>query len=161
MKYFLVFLSVAVWLLSACAPKQYQVQQPAMIVFKTPTLRYADLGFIYESDTEVKVEIYSNAQPLMALQISGTNICMSSLACMSKAQFNQKILSQYYPAELLEQIFKGRPIFEGVQMEKNRNGFTQKITADGKYGIEYSVFNKEILFRDTINDILIKVKKQG
>ena len=48
----------------------------------------------------------------------------------------------------------------GEGLEKNRNGFTQTIVKEDKYDIHYSVLNNEIIFRDTINAILIKVKKQ-
>ncbi|MCD6653964.1 MAG: hypothetical protein LT067_04245 [Sulfurovum sp.] len=155
-----VFFIIGIFFLGACAPKQYIKQNAALIIFKTPTFQYADLGFIYENEEETKVEIYSNAQPLMSLKIAKETICMSFLKCMPKETFNQKVLSAYYPKDTLVHIFHGKPIFDQVGLEKNRNGFTQKITSPNKYEIIYSVLNDEIIFRDTINQILIKVKKQ-
>jgi len=151
---------IALFFLGACAQKQYSKQNSALIVFKTPTFKYADMGFVYENSDEVKVEIYGSGQALMNLVISEEKVCMSLLACMSKEKFNQKVLNTSYPEDILEEIFRGKPIFDGKRLEKNRNGFTQKIVNSNKYNIDYSVLNKQIIFRDTMNAILIKIKKQ-
>ncbi len=152
--------AIGAFFLTACAPKQYAKQNSALIVFKTPGFQYADLGFIYENQKAIKVEIYSSAQPLMSLEIAEKTVCMSALKCMSKEAFNQKVLSAYYPLETLEQIFQGKPIFNQAGLDKKSNGFTQNIASPNKYDIIYTVLNDEIIFRDTINQILIKVKKQ-
>jgi len=147
-------------LLNACAPKEYVQQNAAYIIFKTPTFKYADMGFIYENEEEIKLEIYGSGQPLMSLEISETSVCMSLLECMSKNAFNKKVLSGMYPEDLLENILRGRPLFNSMGLEKKGAGFTQKIVKKGKYNINYSVLNQQIIFRDTINSILIQVKKQ-
>jgi len=150
---------VLVLLLNACATKEYTKQESVFIVFKTPTFRHADLGFIYENEEEVKVEIYSSGQAVMSLDISQSHVCMSLLECMSKKSFNKKVLSLTYPESILNNIFQGKVIFEGLNVKQVRNGFTQKLMEADKYNINYRVLNKQILFRDTINDILIKVKR--
>lgn len=146
--------------MNACASKEYVQQNSAYIMFKTPTFKYADMGFIYENEKEVKIEIYSSGQPLMSLEISETSVCMSLLECMSKSIFNKEVLSSLYPEDSLENILRGRPLFNGTGLEKKGTGFTQKIVKKDKYNIDYSVLNKQIIFRDTINSILIQVKKQ-
>ena len=156
----MVLLFMAGFLLSACMPKQYVTQNSALIIFKTPAFKYADMGFIYENGEEIKAEIYSSGQPLMSLEISESSVCMSLLECMGKSAFNAEVLSSQYPEDILENIFRGKAIFNGEGLEKNRNGFTQKIIKEGKYDIDYSVLTNEIIFRDTINTILIKIKKQ-
>jgi len=148
------------FLFSACAPKEYVKQNSAFIMFKTPTFKYADMGFIYENEEEVKVEIYGSGQALMSLEISETSVCMSLLECMGKSTFNKEVLSDMYPEDILENIFRGKPLFNGLGLEKKGDGFTQKIIKKDKYNIEYNVLNNQIIFRDTINTILIKVKKQ-
>ena len=65
-----------------------------------------------------------------------------------------------YPDNTLENIFRGKPLFNGIGLEKKGTKFTQKVAKEDKYNIEYTVLNNEIIFRDTINSILIKVKKQ-
>ena len=149
-----------IFFFSACSTQPYKSENTAFIVFKTPAFKYADMGFVYENTSEIKVEIYGSGQALMSLTISEKSVCMSLLACMGKKAFNQQVLSSNYPDTILDNIFRGKPIFNHKNLQKNRNGFTQKIVNQNKYNIEYSVLNNDIVFRDTINEILIKVKKQ-
>lgn len=144
----------------ACGTPTYLKENAALIVFKTPTFKYADMGFIYENKNEVKAEIYGSGQALMSLKISGSSVCMSLLECMSKESFNKTVLSSIYPNEILDNIFRGKPIFKDKNLQRNRNGFTQRLVNQNKYDIHYSVLNNDIIFRDTINAILIKIKKQ-
>jgi len=148
------------FLLSACASKEYVKQNSAYIMFKTPTFKYADMGFIYENEEEMKIEIYGSGQPLMSLEISETSVCMSVLECMGKSTFNKEVLSGLYPEDILENIFRGKALFSGMGLKKKGTGFTQKIVKKDKYNIDYSVLNNEVIFHDTINAIDIKVKKQ-
>jgi hypothetical protein len=154
-----IFIVLVGLLLSACATKEYKKQESVFIVFKTSTFKHADLGFIYQNDNELKVEIYSSGQAIMSLEISDSLVCMGALKCMSKSAFNQRVLSEHYPESILDNIFKGQKILESKNLVNTRNGFTQNIMKANKYNIKYSVLNKQIVFRDTINDILIKVKR--
>ena len=155
-----VFILLSVLLLWGCAEPSYTKQNSAYIVLKTPTFKYADMGFIYENSGEVKAEIYGSGQALMTLRVTKDSVCMSRLECMSKSTFNRQVLSSEYPPDTIEQIFRGKPVFDGANMVQKRNGFTQKLIKTDKYHIEYSVLNNQIRFRDTINEILIKVIKQ-
>ncbi len=155
-----VFILLSVLLLWGCAEPSYTKQNSAYIVLKTPTFKYADMGFIYENSGEVKAEIYGSGQALMTLRVTKDSVCMSRLECMSKSTFNRQVLSSEYPPDTIEQIFRGKPVFGGANMVQKRNGFTQKLIKTDKYHIEYSVLNNQIRFRDTINEILIKVIKQ-
>jgi len=155
-----VLLLIISFLLSSCASKEYIKQNAAFIMFKTPTFKYADMGFIYENEKEVKVEIYGSGQALMSLEISETSVCMSLLECMGKSAFNKEVLSGMYPEDILENIFRGKALFNGLGLERKGDGFTQKIIKKDKYNIEYNVLNNQIIFHDTINSILIRVKKQ-
>jgi len=146
-------------LLNACATKEYAKQESVFIVFKTPAFKYADLGFIYENKDEIKVEMYSSGQAIMSLEISENLVCMSLLECMGKKSFNTRVLNAVYPESILDNIFKAKSIFKAKGLVKTRNGFTQNIMKANKYKIKYSVLNKQVIFRDTINDILIKVKR--
>jgi len=145
---------------SACVTQPYLKESPALIIFKTPTFKYADMGFLYENKEAIKVEIYGSGQAVMTLKISDTHVCMSLFECMSKESFNASVLSDAYPKDILEHIFRGKKIWDGQSIQKKGNGFTQHIVKEGKYNIHYSVLNNEITFRDKINTILIKVRKQ-
>lgn len=154
-----LFMLFTLLLLNSCVTKEYEKQESVFIVFKTPSLKYADLGFMYKNSDEIKVEIYGSGKALMTLEISSENVCMSSLACMRKKRFNSEVLNEVYPDTIIDNIFRGKPIFNAKGLIRNRNGFTQNIVDAYKYNIHYSVFNKEIIFHDTINDISIKVKR--
>jgi len=154
--FFLLIMSV---ILSACATTEYTSQKSVFIVFKTPTFKVADLGFMYENKEEIKVEMYSNGQAIMALSLGKETICMSMFECMDKKSFNKSVLSAAYPVDILSKIFRAKPIFNAKNMNKTRNGFTQQLMKKAQYDINYSVLNNHVIFRDTINDILIKVKR--
>lgn len=146
-------------LFSGCSTKKFVKQESVFITFKTPSFKYADLGFLYQGDESVKAELYGSGQALFSLEMRDESICMSLMQCMSQKSFNQEVLSPHYPDALLEKIFRGQKLFEGENVTNTRNGFTQKIVKQDKYNIHYTVFNKQIVFRDTINNILIKIKR--
>ena len=157
---FIGIVFIILWL-QGCVQGTYERQSSALIVMKTPTFKYADMGFIYQNSDVMKVEVYSSGKAVMALKLYEDQICMSTLECMNPERFNEQILSQHYPKTLLKDIFEGKTIFEKEGYQQSRNGFTQNIFQNGKYDIDYSVLNREIVFRDTINKILIKIKEQG
>ena len=156
----IIAITSLVFFLTACGTQPYKKENAAFIVFKTPTFKYADMGFVYEKRNEVKAEIYGSGQALMSWTIKQDTVCMSLLACMSKKDFNAQVLHVAYPQNILDNILRGKAIYGGQNIKKNSNGFTQKIISHNKYNIEYSVLNNDIVFRDTINGILIKIKKQ-
>ena len=150
-----------VLIINGCTGKQAikkENQESAFIIIKTPTMKYADMGFIYKKMDLVKVEIYALGQPLMNLDINAMNVCMSTFKCMEKKDFNAKMLSAYYPETVLENIFRAKPIFDKKNLEKEGNGFTQKIKKDKAYDITYSVKSNKRVFRDKINKIKIEVR---
>ena len=156
-----VLILVLLGLISACSQKKLTKEESAFIVIKTPTMKYADMGFISNSPSLVKVDIYAAGQPLMNFEINGMNVCMSTFECMDKKSFNEKILSSRYPDTLLENIFRAKPIFDAENLEQDKEGsFRQKLTKEGVYDISYSVNSKQRTFRDKLNKILIKVRKQ-
>ncbi len=156
-----IVLNIILLLISGCSSKNIvkeKNQESAFIILKTPKIKYADMGFIYRSDSFVKVEIYQMGQAIMSLTINGMNICLSTLKCMEKRDFNKEMLISSYPDTLLENIFRGKPIFKGKNLKKNNNGFTQNIEDKDKYSIRYRVSGDNKIFRDTKNHIKIEVK---
>jgi len=158
MIYARIILLIGVFALSACVPKNYSKENSAFILLKTPSFKYADMGFIYQNAKEMKVEIYSNGQALMQLEILEERICLSDFKCMSKEQFNQTLLSSSYPSTLFENIFRGKAIFAGKNKKAIAKGFSQNIVSNS-YTIEYSVRQDMISFEDRFNKIKIKIKK--
>jgi len=143
---------------TGCGNMPKMKQKSAFIVIKTPAMRYADQGFVYEGDNKVKVEIYSTGEALLRLTIDRSDICTGMFTCLKKGDFNRRMLSSAYPEDTIEQIFRGKPVFNGQGMVKKRHGFTQRIVREGKYDIAYRVLKNETVFHDTINHIVIKIK---
>ncbi len=158
-RYLYALAMLYILLIQGCGNAPELKGESAMIVLKTPAMRYADMGFIYESPSEIKVEIYGSGQALFALRITPKSVCTSRFACLDRKSFNVRMLSRYYPEDTIERIFRAKPLFNGKSVVKKRNGFTQKLFAPGKYNIQYAVLNNETVFRDTINKIVIKIKR--
>jgi hypothetical protein len=156
----IVIFIMVLLMFNACTGIQPEKQESAFIVMKTATFKYADMGFISNSPSKVKVEIYGAGQPLMDLEINGMNVCMSTFQCMEKKEFNKKVLNASYPETLLENIFRAKPIFNKKDVVKTKDGFSQKLTKENEYDISYRVKENERIFRDRLNKILIKVREQ-
>ncbi|MDQ7086130.1 MAG: hypothetical protein Q9M36_15005 [Sulfurovum sp.] len=150
---------LALILFTGCSTQPYTKQESLFVVFKTPSLKHADLGFLYENTQTVKLEMYSNGQAIKALEIKHERICLGQWECLDKQGFNREILSADYPKDILENIFRGQVIFGGKNRQDTGNGFTQSIIKKDKYQITYSVFNTQIVFHDTINAISIKLQR--
>jgi|GEM_PF-401803 hypothetical protein len=130
----------------------------AYILWKSPSLKFADQAFIYDENDSVVMEIYSSAAAIGKLKITPQKVC-KSLLCQSASSFNEEFLCAYYPPNTLFSIVKGREIFAGMGKKSVEGGFVQKVTLESKYDIEYRVLNSEVNFRDKINDITIKIEK--
>ena len=154
-----IFLLLASLLFSACGQKKYDKQESILLVFKTAVFKHNDLAFLYENAQSLKIEVYSNGQAGATLSLDQNSICLSFLECMSNQKFNTTVLNAAYPEQILMNILRGRSIFSGQNISRMRNGFTQKIVKEGKYAIDYSVLNNDILFFDKINGIYIKVQR--
>ena len=155
----LVFLMLFGLLFTSCGEKKYDKQESIMLLFKTKVFKHNDLAFLYQNADTVKLEVYSNGQAGASLTLNNSSVCLSFLECMSNKRFNAYALHKDYPEQILINILRGRPIFSGQDRSQIRNGFTQKIVKKGKYAIDYKVLNDEIVFSDTINNIVIKVKR--
>jgi len=143
-------------IISGCAGAMpvYKESKSSFIIFKTPTIKYADQGFISKANSETKVEIYSSGQSVMRLRILPNQVCITQFKCMSKKEFNQKVLaSANYPDNLIENIFNAKPIFNGKNLKGSSNNFIQQIGT-----ITYSVNGKNISFVDKSNGDKIEVR---
>jgi len=154
-----LFLLLLFLLLEGCANKSYTQEARIFLIFKTKTIKYADLAFMYEGKDKIKIEMYSNGQALQALEIGKTQICVSRFECLSEEAFNEKVLSASYPKDILVHILKGDKIFASKNLRDEEQGFRQILSKAGHYEIDYRVTKKTIVFRDTFNAIVIKVKK--
>jgi len=138
-----------------CAVKTYKTNETKIITFKTPQLRFNDLGYIRSSDDEVQVELFSAGQAVGRFEI-GVLVCLAK-GCMSKSAFNKDYLCADYPDDTMANILLGRKIFGGRNFIENETGFGQYIRNE-KYDITYRVTAEEIYFKDKINAVLIRIR---
>ena len=143
-------------LFTACTPN-YTKHEASLIVFKTPTMAFADAGFIHHNGEALKIVILVVGQPVFTLEL-GRKICLDG-SCLSKEKFIHKRLSPYYPRDILQNIFLGKPIFASLNLVKSAGGFKQRLYKEDAYDIYYSVDDGQIRFKDKLAKVLIKSKK--
>jgi len=152
-------------LLGGCAgvqpSSQSSIEKSIFVVMKTPVFNYADQGFIRKKGSATGLEIYASGVAVMKLDINNGKVCNGTglFSCMSKKEFNRRYLSASYPEDTFEKILRGEVIFIGQNLQRSKEGFSQKITQSGSHAIHYTVLNHAIVFRDTLSHILIKVKE--
>jgi hypothetical protein len=152
MKYILL---TFVLLLNACSFKNYEHTQSKIIIIKSPHLKFADLGYIRNSDDSIELELFVAGNSIKKITINYL-VCVDE-GCMSRSSFNAEYLNQAYPDALLQNILLGRVIYDGENRVKTENGFMQKIKTDS-VDIKYRVDAHEIFFKDKKNKIIFKIK---
>ena len=151
-KYFLVILTL---LFSACSIKNYEHTQTKIIIIKSPKIKFADIGYIRNSDKAVELELFFAGQAIE--KISVNHLICTSEGCMSKSGFNEDYLNAAYPDEIMQNILLGNEIYEGKNRLKTDDGFMQEIKTNN-VDIKYSVNSHQIFFKDKKNRIIFKIK---
>ena len=140
---------------SACSVKDYKHTQSKIIIIKSPKIKFADVGYLKNSDEAIELELFMAGKVIDRISINHL-ICVSS-GCMSKSGFNEDYLHNSYPDEILQNILLGNKIYDGKDMIKTAGGFEQQIKSDD-VNIIYKVDNNSIFFKDRKNNIIFKIK---
>ena len=152
MKYiFLIFLL----LLNGCSIKNYEQTQTKIIIIKSPKIKFADIGYLRNSKNAIELEMFVAGHGVNKISINHL-ICMRE-GCMSKSGFNQEYLHHSYPDDILQNIFLGSKIYNGIESIKTLDGFEQNIR-NNDVDIKYSVDSESIFFKDKKNKIIFKIK---
>ncbi len=129
-----------------------------VVTFKTKKFSFSDTGFLRNNGGKTLLQVFAVGRPLLDLKIlRSDDICVGSI-CNTKHGFNQSYLVGEYPDELINNVLNSRPIFRGKNMKKTSNGFMQKITTKD-YAIKYKIAPNNIYFKDTKNNILMKLRR--
>ncbi|MDD2790188.1 MAG: hypothetical protein PHU40_05910 [Sulfurimonas sp.] len=152
MKYiYLIFILI----FSGCSTKNYEFTQTKIVIIKSPKLKFADVGYLRNSQKSIELEIFVAGNAVEKIAINHV-ICVSA-GCMSKRSFNEEYLHASYPEDILQNVLLGKAIYDGQNRVKIDDGFEQKIqNADAD--IEYKVSANTISFKDKKNAILLKLK---
>jgi len=143
-------------LFTSCSVTNYEHTQTKIIIIKSPLIKFADVGYIRNSDDEVSLELFSAGVRVEEITINHL-ICVSD-GCMSKGGFNKEYLHNEYPDDTLQDILLARPIFDGKALIKTEDGFEQKIKSEN-IDITYRVNKRRTFFKDKRNRIILNIKE--
>ena len=152
MKYILL---VFLLLFTSCSIKNYEKTQTKIIIIKSPKMKFADIGYLRNTDSAIELEMFIAGHAVEKITINHL-VCVRK-GCMSKSGFNEEYLHHSYPDDILQNIFLGSEIYNGMSKSKTNLGFEQRIVNDD-VDIKYRVSNKEIFFKDSNNKIIFKIK---
>ncbi|WP_031347888.1 hypothetical protein [Sulfurimonas hongkongensis] len=152
MKYLLIVFAL---LFSACSVKNYEITQTKVIIIKTKKLKFADLGYVRNTEDSIELELFVASRAIEKISINHL-ICTSD-GCMTKSNFNKEYLHESYPSEILQNILLADAIYGGKSREQTESGFEQKIV-DEDVDIIYRVSEEETFFKDRKNKIIFKIK---
>ena len=145
-------------MLSGCGAKPFVKSESATIILKTPKIKFADMGYVRSNEDVIALELFTAGQPVGKFEIESM-VCVDGEGCLRKSSFNEEYLNVHYPDTLMEDVLRGVPIYDALNLSKNEHGFKQNIL-DEYVDIKYKVSEKQIYFKDRQNGILIKIKKQ-
>ncbi len=150
-----LLLVVVTLFFSACSVKNYEHTQTKIIIIKSPKIKFADIGYIRNSDKAIELELFLAGQPIEKITVN--HLICTSEGCMSKSGFNEEYLNRAYPDEIMQNILLGAEIYNGMNKIKTEDGFEQSVKTD-RVNIIYRVNQKQIYFKDRKNSIIFKVK---
>lgn len=153
MKYILVIFII---FFSACSTKDYEQTKSKIIIIKSPKIKFADLGYIRNSEKSVELELFLAGKSIQKISINHL-ICVDD-GCLSKGGFNADYLYESYPNDLLQNILLGNFIYDAQNMQKTDDGFIQIINKED-VAITYKVNSQSIFFKDKKNNIIFKIKE--
>jgi hypothetical protein len=152
MKYFLLALA---FLFTACSVKNYEINQTKIIIIKSPKLKFADVGYLRNSDKSIELELFAAGKAIEKISIN--HLICTRQGCMSKGGFNKDYLNESYPTGILQNVLLGDAIYDGKNRVQTKDGFEQNIK-DENVDITYKVSPDATLFKDRKNKIIFKIK---
>jgi hypothetical protein len=152
MKYLLI---VFVLFFTACSIKNYEITQTKIIIIKSPKIKFADVGYLRNSEKSIELELFVAGKAIEKITINHL-ICVSE-GCMTKSNFNKDYLHESYPSWILQNILLGNAIYDGKNKLQTQDGFEQKIENEN-VDITYRMSSDVIYFKDKKNKIIFKIK---
>ena len=106
-----------------CSTKQPIKSQSSVILFKTPTMKFYDSGFITKYDNHFHLQIFNVGQLILNLEIYQDKICKGTLQCMSVKDFNSKYFHSTYKDDFLYNPF----LQENIYFKDKKNNILIKV----------------------------------
>lgn len=152
MKYILLIFAL---FFSACSIKNYEHTQTKIITIKSPKIKFSDVGYLRNSASSIELELFMAGKSIEKIAINHL-VCVGS-GCMSKSGFNKDYLNPAYPDDTLQNILLSKAIYDGANLSKTADGFTQTIQ-DEDVDISYRVESSGVFFKDRKNGIIFNIK---
>ncbi len=115
-KKFLALLLPIVFL--GCSSKQVIESKSATVLFKTPSMKFYDKGFITKYGKYIHLQIFNVGQVVLDLEIYKDEVCQGTLQCVSSKEFNRKYLHSEYSENFLYNLFSKKKIYHKDRKNK-------------------------------------------
>ena len=96
---------------SACSVKKPVYSNSVLVVFKTPTLKFYDKGFITKYDDYIQLQVFEIGHIVLDLKVYKNEVCQGILKCISTKEFNEKYLSSSYDDDFLYKLLDKKKIY--------------------------------------------------
>jgi hypothetical protein len=80
---------------------------------------------------------------------------------MSEAKFTKEYLNSNYPADTMRHVLQNIDIFSGLGKSEACNGVQYQYIRNDEIDVMYRRKNGEILFKDRLNGVMIKIEDIG
>ena len=107
----LLYLLVIPFIFTACASKKPISSISSTMIFKTPTMKFYDKGFITKYKDHIHLQIFEIGHIALDLKIYKNEVCQGTLQCISLKEFNSKYLHSSYEDNFLYNLFSKNKIY--------------------------------------------------
>ena len=135
--------------------KNYEHSEAKIVTIKSPKIKFSDIGYVRHTDDAIELELFVAGHVFQRIHINSM-ICVED-GCMAKRSFNNEYLNAAYPADMLQNVILGRPIYAKQNLVKSKEGFVQNIVSKD-VNIKYRVNAHSSFFKDKKNHIIIKIR---
>ncbi len=102
---------IFILLFIGCSQKQPQKSKSATVIFKTPSMKFYDKGFITYYDNHIHLQVLNIGKVVLNLKIYDTQICQSTFKCLDNHTFNERYLDKSYPDTFMMDLFRQDKIY--------------------------------------------------
>lgn len=142
---------------SGCSTHTFSISEPKIITLKTPKIKYSDMGYVRYDGDAVQVELFTAGVSVEKITLDEKGVCVS-IGCMSEVKFTQEYLNPHYPSDTLRRILQNVDIFAGLGKSEACNGVQYQYILNDEIDVMYRRKNGEILFKDRLNGVMIKIQ---
>ena len=148
----------AILLFGGCAsrPQNLTKSTPKVVFFSTNAFKFYDTGFIKEYPNKTSLQIFNAGVLLLDFSVNKNRVCIND-DCYAK----ESVIRKFFQNDSLNaldfrDILLGKVIFEGKNLQKNSNGFTQNINF-GNSKITYKVNSDSIFFKENKSKFTLEI----